>query len=260
MRSFIDFSLNDTMISHKAGTVPVLPPNQAQQMMKGHPKKPRSQPIPTKPIVGTAPPPFILPLYPSTKWGINNPQLHAKWERERMELREANLVSMASPKRLAGPKGGKKERGMTIGKEVDKMKKPLKVLKVIKRVHSDADETEEASGNATRVKGYAQKMEAKPEGKGKMNQAILDKLINEDKVNRFYDVSQEEELTIPIEDHFEGDIDMAGEEGLILNEEEPQTWYHTWSGDQEQFGDEEQWETMTDEENDEMQWEDAQEY
>ena len=149
---------------------------------------------------------------------------------------------------------------MTKGKEVDKMKKPLKVLKVIKRIQKDADETEEVSRHATRVKGYAQKMEAKPEGKGKMNQAILDKMINEEKVKRFYDMNQEEELPIPTTAQSEGDIDMAGEVGLILNEEDPQTWYHTWSGDQEQLGDEEQWETMMDEENDEMQWEDAQEY
>ena len=259
MRNFVDFSMNDAVTHNKPPTAPVMLPKQTQKMEQSHPKKPRGQPIPTKPILESEPPPFILPLYPSSKWGIANPQLHAKWEREKAELQEANLLKMASPKCLAGTKGGKKKEGNAKGVEMGKPKKPLKVIKVIKRIQKEDEETDGTSGYAPWVKGSVQKKEIKNEGKGKMNQAILDKLIKEDIANRCHE-NEKEELPIPTATQLGATSSAAWEMGLTFDEESPQEWGQTWGDHIEQYEDEEQWETMMDDENAEMEWEDAQEF
>ena len=140
-----------------------------------------------------------------------------------------------------------------------KPKKPLKVIRVIKRIQNDDEETDEASGYAPWVKGCAQKQEATTEGKGKMNQAILDKLIKEDIVNRLHE-NDKEEFPIPTTTQTGATTSAAWDMGLTLNEESPQEWGQTWCGHTEQYEDEEHWETMMEVENDEMEWEDAQEF
>ena len=62
--------------------------------------------------------------------------------------------------------------------------KPLKIIKVIKRVHKDGEMHEGMNVQTPTEKGAGMQPANKSEGKGKMNQGILDELTKQAKVKR----------------------------------------------------------------------------
>ena len=256
MKGFIDFSMADAVPPNRPITAPIMLPEQAQWMGGWKAENYNGQPIPTKPITGDKPPRFIVPLYPPSKWDKHNPDPHAKGRQAGKKLMEENLMKQTISKSPPGPRGDATDCGSKSGKGGGKTKKPLKVIKVIKRVQKDEDKADEGKEHDPREKGGAKSAVATQEGKGKLNQAILDKMIKEEKVQRL----QGKEKSKPYNMTQQEDEEEATHSG------EPNPWeadplmsYESWNEYQEKDYEDEQWEMMVEanEENNEMEWEDC---
>ena len=262
MHNFIDFSMTNETPLNKPITAPWRLPNQTQQEEGRQQKKPGMQLIPTKPIMEEEPPRFIVPLYPSSKWGVFNPELHAKWNRERVECIEENLMNKAISKSPPGPGGPGRDMaasGVIKGKGGNQMKKPLKVIKVIKRAQCSEDSGDDQQEPDGWGEESIQHELNKQGGKGKMNQAVLDKMIKDEKIKKLNEKGKGAPLN-PAKEKA-GKSTFSGEEWT--SQEENQSICHQgWGVRQEEYYNDEQWEMMEEEnaENEEMEWEDPEDF
>ena len=128
--------------------------------------------------------------------------------------------------------------------------KPLKVLKVIKRANAKEDTNIDMNDQDHTDKGSAKQWMSEQDGKGTMNQAILDKMIEEEKANGLHGVENKKlpRLELPGADH-----KAKSHKEITIQEEDLTTCQQSWHGSRDEYDDYEQWETM-EEDNDEMEW------
>ena len=111
-------------------------------------------------------PKLLIPLYPSTKWGVRNPKIHQYWREKDIKAKEKRLLSKAVPKsggpwsekqKYESPQSHQAEAGSIKPVNTGKGSSKGHQLKIIKVIHK----AEKKMGDRRQ---YSKKKSAQKEG------------------------------------------------------------------------------------------------